>query len=165
MPEIREKQLVEVSNKYEALSMETDEQYEITPTSSSDKKWQFLKINIQHTNETAPIIERKAQQNWMREETNGNKEMKKMETRKKAKNTPAYEIHNKEIRKLCRDAKETFYNTKCNEIEVNLQINGSKKMHENIKELVGKKKGNSSGGCIKHNNGNMTKCLTGGRSI
>ena len=40
-PEMRETYLVEVSNKYEALSMETDEQGEI-----SDKKWQSLKLSI-----------------------------------------------------------------------------------------------------------------------
>ena len=44
VPEMREKYLVEVSNKYEALSMETDEQGEIS--SSSDKKWQRLKLSI-----------------------------------------------------------------------------------------------------------------------
>ena len=33
VPEMREKYLVEVSNKYEALSMETDEQGEISSSS------------------------------------------------------------------------------------------------------------------------------------
>ena len=131
---MREKYLVGVSNKYEVLFMETDEQGEIS--SSSDKEWQRLKLSIQPANETAPKVERKAKQCWMSEEI-----LEKRETRKKAKNTPAYVAHNKEIRKLCRNEKEKIYNTKCDEIEENLKLNATKKMHDNIKELTGKYKG------------------------
>ena len=116
----------------------------------ADKKWQHLKLSIQHANEIAPKVERKAKQCCMTEEI-----LEKMETRKKAKNTPAYVAHNKEIRKLCRNEKEKFYNAKCDEIEENLKLNTTKKMHDNIKELTGKKKGNTRGGCIKDKDGNM----------
>ena len=71
VPEMREKYLVEVRNKYEALSMETDGQGKIS--SSSNKKWQRLKLSIQHANETAPKVERKAKQCWMTEEKPGKK--------------------------------------------------------------------------------------------
>ncbi|XP_068728637.1 craniofacial development protein 2-like [Montipora capricornis] len=87
VPEMREKYLVDVSNKYEVLFMETDEQGEIS--SSSDKEWQLLKLSIQRANETAPKVERKAKQCWMTKEI-----LEKRETRKKAKNTPAYVAHN-----------------------------------------------------------------------
>ena len=81
--------------------------------------------------------------------------MEKLERRKKAKNTPAYVAHNKEIRKLCRNEKGKFYNTKCDEIEENLKLSATKKMHDNIKELTGKKKGDTGGGCMKDKDGNM----------
>ena len=61
----------------------------------------------------------------------------------------------KKVKKMCKDAKEKWCNDKCKEIEEHLQSNGTKKMHASIKELVGKKKSNSSGGCVKDKEGNM----------
>ena len=74
---------------------------------------------------------------------------------KKAKNTPAYEKLNKEIRKLCRKEKEKWCNDKCDQIEKQQTVNGTKKIHDSIKELVGKKKSNSAGGCIKGKDGKI----------
>ena len=57
VPEAKEKYLVEVSNKYEALSLETDEQVE--NNSIVEKKWNVFKNSIIHANESAPKIEKK----------------------------------------------------------------------------------------------------------
>lgn len=81
--------------------------------------------------------------------------LEKMEIRKKVKNIFVYVVYNKKIRKFCWNEKEKFYNVKCDEIEENLKLNVIKKMYDNIKELMGKKKGNIRGGCIKDKDGNM----------
>ena len=78
-----------------------------------------------------------------------------MEARKKAKNTPEYEALNKEIKKSCKAAKEEWFNKKCDDIEHHLNVNGTKKMHDCIKEIAGVTKSSSSTGCIKDKNGNM----------
>ena len=148
VPEAKEKYLVEVSNKYEALSLETDEQIE--NNSTVEKKWNVLKNSIIHANESAPKIEKKAKQIWMTDEI-----LEKMEVRKKAKNTPEYERLNKEIKKMCKQEKEKWCNKMCDEIEAKQNLNGTKKFHDNIKEFVGEKKSNSAGGCIKSKEGEM----------
>ena len=149
-PEMKDKYLVEVKNKFECLSLEYDEQSE-EPTPAIEKKWKCLKESILHANETAaPKLERKSKQKWMTEEI-----LLKMVERKKAKSTETYQKINKEIKKMCRDEKENWYNNKCNEIEKNLKTNGTKKMHQAIKEMVDSKRGSSSGGCIKDKNGKM----------
>ena len=76
-----------------------------------------------------------------------------METRKQAKNAPEYEKHNREVKRLCKAAKEAWYNHTCDDIEHYLNVNGTKTMHDCIKELAGVSKGNSSTGCIKDKNG------------
>ena len=78
-----------------------------------------------------------------------------MKQRKQAKNTTLYLTLDKKIKKMCKNAKENWCNQKCDEIEEHLKVNGTKQMHQSIKELVGKKKSNSSGGCIKDKEGNM----------
>ena len=150
-PEIKEKYLVEVKNKFECLSLECDEQSE-EPTLVVEKKWKCLKESILHANENvAPKLEKKVKQKWMT-----NQILVKMEERKKAKNSSRYDQLNKEIKKLCKEEKEKWYNSKCEEIEKNLKLNGTKKMHQEIKEMVGSsKKKSSSGGCIKDKNGKM----------
>ena len=51
--------------------------------------------------------------------------------------------------------KEKLNNKKCEEIEESLRVNGTKKVHANIKELVGDKKSNTGGECIKDKGGKM----------
>ena len=63
----------------------------------------------------------------------------RMEERKKAKNTPAYETINNEIRHLCRQEKEKWCNDKCDQIEQHRAVNGTKKFHDSINELIGKR--------------------------
>ena len=146
VPELKEKYLLEVKNKFEILSLEADEQGQ----PASEIMWKNLKESIEHGNLTAPKIEKKKSKAWMTDEI-----MEKMEARKKAKNTLAYEPLNKEIKKLCKNAKEEWFNTKCEEIESHINVNGTKKMHNCIKELTGSTRNNSTMGCIKDKDGNM----------
>ena len=50
VPEEKEKYLIEVRNKYEALSLETGEQAEVN--SSIERKWNVLKDSITHADES-----------------------------------------------------------------------------------------------------------------
>ena len=110
-----------------------------------------IKNSILHANENAPKIERKKKQIWMTA-----KIMNLMAERKKAKNPQEYTKINKEIRKSCRIAKENWINQKCDQIEENQKLNGTKKMHDDIKLITGdKKNSNSAGSCIKDKEGNM----------
>ena len=147
---MKEKYLVEVKNKFELLSLETDEQAEDTPTPAAEIKWQHLKASIQHANDSAPKVEKRARKTWMTEEI-----LDKMEERKMAKNTPAYNLKNKEVQKLCKKEKDKWYNDKCDDIEKYIGVNGTKKMHDSIKELVGDNKSKATTGCIKDKDGKM----------
>ena len=150
-PEVKSKYLIEVKNKYDCLSLESDEQSEES-IPKVEKQWKCLKESILHANEeAAPKLERRSKQKWMNDQI-----LTKMEERRKAKNTALYTKLDKEIRKMCKEEKEKWYASKCNEIEKNLKLNGTKKMHQEIKELTGSsKKSSSSGGCIKDKNGKM----------
>ena len=86
VPEIKEKYLIDVKNKFEILSLEADEQSQQT---TPETKWKRLKSSIEHANESAPKIVKKKTKSWMTDEI-----MEKMEARKKAKNTQAYEKYN-----------------------------------------------------------------------
>ena len=146
--EMKEKYIWDVKNKYEALSLETDEQ---EGTSAPERKWNLFKNSIQHANENAPKLEKKKNQIWITDEI-----LLLMDKRKKAKNTPDYEKYNKEIKRKCREEKEKWHNKKCGEIENSQKHNGTKKMHSCIKEIVGNKKSNNSAGsCIKDKEGKM----------
>ena len=148
-PEMKEKYLIDVKNKYEILSMETDAQEE--NSCASERKWTFFKNSVLHANENAPKIQRKKKQVWMTEEI-----LAKMDKRKQAKNTPEYAQIDREIRRNCRKEKEKWCNKKCAEIEESQKLNATKKMHDSIKELAGNSKSSNSGGsCIKDKEGNM----------
>ena len=150
VPETKDKYMVDVYNKYEALCLETDEQVEVPQKTLIKSKWINLKSSILHANVSAPKLEKRGKQSWMTNEI-----LEQMEKRKRAKNTPAYATINKEIQKSCKSEKEKWFNQKCDDIEENLRLNGTKMMHQNIKELVGDKKGGTGGGCIKDKKGKM----------
>ena len=67
-PEMKEKYLVDVKNKYETLSMETDTQQE-EYSNKSERKWKCFKNSVLYANENAPKLEKKKNQVWMTDET------------------------------------------------------------------------------------------------
>merc|ERR1711905_67846 len=64
-----------------------------------------------------------------------------------------YKALNKEVRKKCDKAKETWVNEQCEEIDKN-QSKDSKYMHSKIKEVTGKN-GHTNAGCIKSKEGDI----------
>src|SRR6184192_1270206 len=81
--------------------------------------------------------------------------LQKMEERRKCKNMKAEEQYKKlkqEIRKLCRQAKDKYYEDKCKEIEMLDKAHGQL-MYQKIKEL--RPKGNRGLQTIKSKQGNV----------
>ena len=94
VPEIKEKYLIDVKNKYEILSMETDTQEE--NVCESERKWNCFKNSVLYANENAPKSERKINQVWMTDEI-----LSIMDKRKMAKNSPEYKKYDQEIGRKC----------------------------------------------------------------
>ena len=98
-----------------------------------DDIWERLKDGISTVAEE--ICEKEMQpkkQDWMNSEI-----LHKMEERRKCKNTKEEEQYKKlkqEIQKLCRKAKDKYYEEKCKEIEM-LDKAHSQLLYQKIKEL------------------------------
>ena len=150
-PDISQLYLVEVKNKYDSLIVESMEQYRHeNPEEKINTKWECVKTSIQIANTNLPVKENKKKQLWMTDEI-----LSKMTQRKKAKNTPEYASIEREIRQMCRAAKETWIQIKCKEIE-DLEIkHNSKEVHENIKRFTKKKNNITGNGCIRRKNGEI----------
>ena len=149
--EEKEKYLINVQNKFEILSLECMEQYRMETTEEKiDNKWQCLKGSINHANKAAPKKVKRAKQKWMTDEI-----LDLMDQRKKAKNTPEYSSLKKEVQEKCRDARENWIESKCEELEECDRNNATKRMHEEIKVITGNRRGNSGSGCIKDKDGNL----------
>src|SRR5206468_4580031 len=104
-----------------------------------DEIWRRLKEEIVTVAEEICGKEKQPKkQNWMNSEI-----LQKMEERRVSKNMKAEEQYKRlknEIRKLCREAKDKYYEDKCKEIEM-LDKAHSQLMHQKIEEL--RPKGNS----------------------
>ena len=96
---------MEVRNKYDLLSLETDGQGKETKN-PVEQKWQRVKESIKFANESAPKLDKKAKKAWI---TVGFLR-KIIDERKKAQNTPAYLTKNKEVQKLCKQEKDERFN-------------------------------------------------------
>ena len=59
-------------------------------------------------------------------------------------------------KKMCKEAKEKWYNERCEEIEKLEKEHNMRAMHQKVKELTDKKKGiKTNSGCIRDKNGTM----------
>ena len=137
---IQEKYAVSVSNRYSTLVCEEVPQVE-SEEMRVDRKWKCFKESIHTaTRECTSKIERSKHKDWMTEDI-----LQKMEERKELKNTVGsaateYKVKDKEIRKACLAAKETWFNERCEEI-LNMEKNhNSKEMHRKVKEVIGNNK-------------------------
>ena len=137
---------IEVRNNYNQLVVEEQSQ-----EPSEEKEWDIIKKCMNKALTTViPIKKKKKQANWMNNEI-----LQLMKDRKSLKNRPqAYNEKDKEIRAKCKQAKETFWNTKCEEIERLEREHKSREMHKKIKETTESKTYNI-GGCIKDKEGNI----------
>lgn len=150
-PELQEQYNIAVKNKFQVLQEESVMQYRYeTKNEKIDVKWECIRDSIRHGNESLPKQEKKAKQPWMTEEI-----LELMTQRKTKKNTNLYTKLNAEIQKRCKEAKEEWIQNKCNNIEKAQKKNDTKRMHEDIRELTGKKKANSTSNCIKSKNGEI----------
>ena len=102
---------VEVQTQYEALSKEeTDQGSDLEVV---DRAWQLLKTSmVQAAKNVLPKKERVKRKSWMTNEI-----LQKMQERKKHKGTGKYKEIDKEIRHMCKERKEVWWNEKCKEIE------------------------------------------------
>ncbi|GFR67650.1 RNA-directed DNA polymerase from mobile element jockey-like [Elysia marginata] len=77
-----------------------------------------------------------------------------VDKRRKAKGEQEeYESIHREVRRKCEEAKETWLNDKCREIDT-FQRQAPNTMYRKVEELMGKKK-TSSTGCLKAKNGEI----------
>ena len=138
---IREQYAVTVRNKYEALE---DDEF------TAEQQWSRLSEALgQAADEVIPKKERTMRQEWMTEAI-----LRKMERRRKIKrNTADYKRLDREIRRDCNAAKESWLNGKCDEIE-RLSNTDKSVMHSKIKELTGGPR-NRSNIAIKKRNGEI----------
>ena len=138
---------VEVKNRYEALEIEETEQIEEV----IDKKWENFKESINEGTKTLPKTKKKKDEDWM---TDKIKELFKRRKEEKD-HTDKYLELDKEIRRECREAKEKWFNDRCDEIMEMEKNHNSRELHRKVKDLTGKNKRSADSGCIKDRDGNM----------
>ena len=69
------------------------------------------------------------------------------------KGTDKYKEIDKEIRHMCKERKEAWWNEKCKEIEELERKHNTKEMHSKLKEMSTKKRSKSGTNCIRHKHG------------
>ena len=78
-----------------------------------------------------------------------------MQERKKHKGTEKYKEIDKEIRHMCKERKETWWNEKCKESGELERKQKTKEMHAKVKEMSTKKRSKSGTNCIRPKNVKM----------
>ncbi len=98
---------VEVQTQYEVLSKEeTDQGSDLEVV---DHTWQLLKTSMmQAAKKVLPKNDRVKRKSWMTNEI-----LQKMQERKKHNGTEKYKEIDKEIRHVCKERKEAWWNEKC----------------------------------------------------
>ena len=122
-----------------------------------EKKWNCFKESVHEaTKECTEKVQRKKHKEWMTDEI-----LKMMEERRDLKNSASstveeYNQKDKEIKKACLQAKEAWFNEKCDEILRLDKCSNSKELHSKVKQVTGSKK-KSAGiqACVKDKNGNI----------
>ena len=130
---------IKIANKFQLI----DEVQDL------DTKWKLFKEALHSvTEEVVPRGQRKAKQQWMKQDI-----LDLMEERRRVKSTDLtkYQELNKIIKYNCKAAKEEWLNDQCDEIE---KARNTARIHEKIKELTGKKRTVSSQ-CIKNKDGKL----------
>ena len=133
---------ISVQNKFEMLQ-------EVT---SAEEKLNLLRESIEKSlHDPVPVKTRKEHKKWMTQEI-----LELMDERRMLKsNSTLYQELNKVIRKKYNEAKEMWLSKKCSQIEANSLKNCTKKMHDEIRELSGKRKSSPQGRCIRAVDGSM----------
>ena len=128
---------VSVKNKYEALRAENEESGE-----EPEQLFDFLKEAIERSNdEILPQVVREPKRPWMTDEI-----LTLMDERRRCKGRDEYMYRelNKRIKRECLNAKATWMQNTCEEIEY-LDRRDQPRMYSKVKEITGRKP------CYKHN--------------
>lgn len=140
-PEMKEQFTVEVKNRYSALES----------VSETPDAWVIFRDAIVEVAESVlPKKKTKAKQQWMTAEI-----LDMMDRRRatKQENIEKYKQLDESIKKKCNEEKETWLNSKCEQVE-SLKNKDARNMHQEIKEIVGRKVCVSSG-CIRAKDGSI----------
>ena len=139
-PEIQLECSIKKENKFEQLIDEGDE-----------VAWESMEnILVETAEECVPKKERRSKNKRMTQEI-----LSMMNDRQKIKSRESQECRDadKLLKKKCREAKETWMDSECKEIEGQFGMNH--KVYQRINEISGRNLGCSSSGCIKAKYGTM----------
>ena len=116
-------------NQYETLIKEkTDEGSDLEVV---ERTWQILKTSmVQAAKKVLPKKDRVKRKSWMTNEI-----LQTMLERKKCNGTETYIEIDKEIRHMCKERKEAWWNERYNEIEELERKHKTKEMHAKMKEM------------------------------
>ena len=143
---------VEVSNRFQALSESTEDGIQEDERESVNDRWNNVKKALTESAEAVlGKSEKRKRAAWMTEEI-----LQKMEERRKVKNDKSRykEIH-VDIQKKCREAKETWINKQCQEVEELEKRHAHKAVHKKVKEVTNYKKNSKSSGTIRDKDGKL----------
>ena len=118
---------IEVNNYYDMLAQEEEEQI---PEEKIDTIWGLMKRSLVDTaKKIVTIKKRTKQKDWITDEI-----LAKIRERKESKNDiKKYRFLDKEIKKMCDNAKDMWYNQQCGQIEKLRDEHRSKEMHDKVK--------------------------------
>ena len=138
----------DIRNQY---SIAVRNRFEVLKNEECKSTWDCFKESIVTTaEEIVPKKEKQSKNKWMTGEI-----LYLMQTRQKVANKESTEYKNvdKQIKNKCKQAKETWINEECEEIE-RLERTNTALMHEKIKSISGRKTCTSSG-CIQSKDGTL----------
>ena len=113
---------------------------------SAEEKLNLLRESIEKSlHEHVPVKTRKEHKKWMTQEI-----LELMDERRMLKsNSTLHQELSKVIRKKFNEAKEIWLRKRCSQIKANSLDNCTKKMHDEIRKLSGKRKSSPQGRCIR----------------
>ena len=142
---------VKVNNMFEMLRNEEGIQSE---ENEVERDWQIIKKSLTTSaEEVLPRKKKTYKKSWMTEDI-----LEEMCMRKKAKqsnNIKLYEELDRSIRRKCKEAKERWWNEKCDAIEELEAQHKSKEMYDKVKEVIGSSRKGTNCECIRDKDGKM----------
>ena len=151
MDVVRQRYNIEVKNKYEALSMISQEQE--TPIKIEQEiktKWEKFRDSAKHGLNILPRKEKKKNKQWITDDI-----LNTMVERRKNKHNPAeYKRLDKLVRNKCLKAKEQWLKEKCRELE-DSHKRKDQTIYKNIREMTNTQRKTTPTNCIKSKDGKL----------
>ena len=142
---MRQQYAVEVNNIFNCLEHEvTEQEYE---KDRVDILWTNIKEGIQKAaHNILPKIVKKNKKPWISTDI-----LDMMEKRKSAKNTQSYDEINRQVKRACKIANDTWLEEQCQEIENLEKQHLTRQMHEKIRTVTNCRKSTHTTGIMdKH---------------